>query len=65
MYGPTSAYRLAPERADSPSASRQTNGADAPDSPHFEWNRYLPHEAPISRDEHDRYVSILCMFDGC
>ncbi len=60
LYGPTSAYRLAPERAKDhpcPNISEQANA-----SPVLDWSRYLPPEAPLTRAEHDRLLDLLFRF---
>lgn len=62
MYGPTSAYRLAPERKVNGHMPSDGQNQASPESivtnqsPMFDWSRHLPSDAPLSRSEHDRYV---------
>ncbi|KAI0337043.1 hypothetical protein BDW22DRAFT_1433627 [Trametopsis cervina] len=65
LYGPTSAYRLAPERSDRDSTSDARPFSvleNANPSPVLDWNRYLPPEAPMTLAEHDRLLDLLFRF---
>ncbi|THH29803.1 hypothetical protein EUX98_g4390 [Antrodiella citrinella] len=75
LYGPTSAFQMAPERKhacdcppDRPEACthRIIEYLAAPHlSPSMDWARHLPPEAPITREEHDRLLHLFfCFFSG-
>ncbi|KAH8092517.1 hypothetical protein BXZ70DRAFT_1010830 [Cristinia sonorae] len=72
LYGPTSAFQMAPERKTScdcpPNACnhRIMDHLAAPHlSPTMDWARHLPPEAPITREEHDRLLHLFfCFFSG-
>ncbi|EMD40262.1 hypothetical protein CERSUDRAFT_110868 [Gelatoporia subvermispora B] len=67
LYGPTSIFRLAPERA-SPSTDDPGRESQEPPplsdthSSYFDWSRHLPPEVPLSRAEHDRLLDLLFKF---
>lgn len=66
-HGPTSVFRLAPQRSSSvsdskASASPEPAPATVPVSTYFDWSRYLPPEVPLTRAEHDRLLEILFKF---
>ncbi|KAI0638671.1 hypothetical protein C8Q77DRAFT_1092212 [Trametes polyzona] len=66
-HGPTSVFRLAPQRSSSvsdskASASPEPAPATVPVSTHFDWSRHLPPEVPLTRAEHDRLLEILFKF---
>ncbi|TBU44341.1 hypothetical protein BD309DRAFT_1080110 [Dichomitus squalens] len=69
-HGPTSVWRLGAQRA-SPAASdaKKSTSPEPPNSStsstYFDWSRYLPPEVPLSRQEHDRLLEILCKFNMC
>ncbi|OSC97917.1 hypothetical protein PYCCODRAFT_1439733 [Trametes coccinea BRFM310] len=68
-HGPTSVWRLAPQRG-SPSvssdakasASPEPSPASVPGTTYFDWSRHLPPEVPLTRAEHDRLLEILFKF---
>ncbi|KAI0774652.1 hypothetical protein BD413DRAFT_472376 [Trametes elegans] len=67
-HGPTSVFRLAPQRG-SPalsdakaSVSPEPAPATVPGSTFFDWSRHLPAEVPLTRGEHDRLLEILFKF---
>ncbi|GJE99786.1 fungal specific transcription factor domain-containing protein [Phanerochaete sordida] len=64
VYGPTSAYRLAPERHTEGPCPQETQNhiAQETSAPVFDWSRHLPPEAPLSRVEHDRLLDLLFRF---
>ncbi|KAH9854843.1 hypothetical protein C2E23DRAFT_874926 [Lenzites betulinus] len=66
-HGPTSVFRLAPQRSSSvsdskASASPEPAAATVPVSTYFDWSRHLPPEVPLTRAEHDRLLEILFKF---
>ncbi|OCH90022.1 hypothetical protein OBBRIDRAFT_633141 [Obba rivulosa] len=69
LYGPTSIFRLAPERAspstDDPSRDSQEPAPLADTTSYFDWSRHLPPEVPLSRAEHDRLLDLLFKFFAC
>ncbi|KAI0658680.1 hypothetical protein C8Q70DRAFT_993521 [Cubamyces menziesii] len=67
-HGPTSVFRLAPQRG-SPSVSDAKASASPEPAPatvsgatYFDWSRHLPPEVPLTRAEHDRLLEILLKF---
>ncbi|KAI0083369.1 fungal-specific transcription factor domain-containing protein [Irpex rosettiformis] len=62
LYGPTSAYRLAPERAKDPPCTNGVIPEHPSPSPVLDWSRYLPPSAPLTRAEHDRLLDLLFRF---
>ncbi|OBZ70244.1 Nitrogen assimilation transcription factor nit-4 [Grifola frondosa] len=62
LYGPTSIFRLAPERSSPSVGEMQQDNSEPPSSTYFDWARHLPPEVPLSRAEHDRILDILFKF---
>lgn len=60
LYGLTSAFRLAPERSSECSCPEENcmhklERDNTPVSPYVDWDRHLPPECPLQREEHDKY----------
>ncbi|CAL1699935.1 unnamed protein product [Somion occarium] len=67
LYGPTSAFRLAPDRPSECSCPREDcvhklEQSPVPVSPYIDWTRHLPPECPLIRDEHDRLLDLFFKF---
>jgi hypothetical protein len=61
LYGPTSAYRLAPERVKDNDLSCVCIDPSNT-TPILDWSRHLPPEAPLTKTEHDRLLDLLFRF---
>ncbi|KAI0076969.1 hypothetical protein K474DRAFT_1561411, partial [Panus rudis PR-1116 ss-1] len=69
LFGPTSAFRMAPERPASCSCPEDqcvhkasTDHSSIPISPFVDWSRHLPPEAPLTREEHDMMIDLFFKF---
>ncbi|KAI0782595.1 fungal-specific transcription factor domain-containing protein [Abortiporus biennis] len=68
LYGPTSAFRMAPEEPRTTCNCPEENCVHRSDQalsslpPNIDWSRHLPRDAPHSREEHDKLVDLFFKF---